>query len=28
VLAGLNSGERVSLVPLKTGIDLKTLAAH
>ena len=28
VLAGLDSGERVSLVPLKTGIDLKTPAAH
>jgi RND family efflux transporter MFP subunit len=28
VLAGINSGERVSLVPLKTGIDLKTPAAH
>jgi len=24
VLAGINSGERVSLVPVKTGIDLKT----
>jgi RND family efflux transporter MFP subunit len=24
VLAGINAGERVSLVPLKTGIDLKT----
>lgn len=28
VLAGINSGERVSLVPLKTGIDLKTPAAR
>lgn len=28
VLAGINSGERVSLVPVKTGIDLKTPAAH
>ncbi|MDP2826002.1 MAG: efflux RND transporter periplasmic adaptor subunit [Sulfuritalea sp.] len=28
VLAGINSGERVSLVPVKTGIELKTPAAH
>lgn len=28
VLAGISSGERVSLVPVKTGIDLKTPAAR
>ncbi len=28
VLAGINSGERVSLTPQKTGIDLKTSAAR
>ncbi len=28
VLAGINSGERVSLVPVKAGIDLKAPAAH
>ena len=26
VLAGINPGERVSLAPLKTGIELKTTA--
>jgi hypothetical protein len=28
VLAGINSGERISLVPLKAGIELKTSASH
>lgn len=28
VLAGINPGERVSLAPVKSGIDLKTPAAH
>ncbi|MDP2821056.1 MAG: efflux RND transporter periplasmic adaptor subunit [Sulfuritalea sp.] len=28
VLAGINSGERVSLVPIKTGIELKTQASR
>ncbi len=28
VLAGITPGERVSLTPVKTGIDLKTAAAR